>query len=167
MKKSYKSPIVWAAILVGILFIVMGKILTTVIHSDVRYLFYPLTEAGYMIIALFGSCAAMNFFGSQFTTSYEFTKTLPAKLVLTAALVAFTTLFAIIPLGIENRFSLPILYTGVGVMILSTWAAFFIRGMSMPDRSPVQIGVSRCCGNPSHCTCDVMCMCECCGCNLN
>lgn len=170
MKKSYKSPIVWAAILVGVLFVIAGKILTMAIRSDVKYLFYPLTEGGYVMVFLFGTCAIANFFGSRFTTRFEFTKTLPMKLVVLSALVDMATLIVIMSLGIENRFALPILYTGVAVTMFSIWAGFFIRGMGLPDMElppGVQIRMSRCCGNPEHCTCDVMCMCHCCGCDLN
>lgn len=31
----------------------------------------------------------------------------------------------------------------------------------------IAIGFSRCCGDPKNCKCGIMCMCSCCGCDLN
>lgn len=37
------------------------------------------------------------------------------------------------------------------------------------EKPAVQVitGTSGCCGDPQNCTCDINCMCECCGCDLN
>lgn len=39
--------------------------------------------------------------------------------------------------------------------------------MSYETPKGVQVTFSNCCGSPENCTCDVMCMCQCCGCYLN
>ncbi len=133
MKKAYRSPIIWAVVVVGILFAIVGQILTALIHSDLKYLFTDLTPAGLGIAAMFTLSAGFNFLGSRFTVRKAFTESAPTWLILGAAFAAIGAIVALIILGIESRFAVPLMYTAVVVVIGAWFAAFFIRGMAPED----------------------------------
>ncbi len=55
---------------------------------------------------------------------------------------------------------------GASLADLERWQ---IAAAKAPEKLETQVitGTSGCCGDPQNCTCDINCMCECCGCSLN
>lgn len=132
MRSAYKSPIIWMTVVIGILFAIAGQILTTTIQSDWKYLFYDMKPGGIGIAVFFAFCALANFIGTRFAVDKPFTQHLPSTMVAVVGCFAAISLMIVMFLGIENKFSLVLLFTAAGAIVLAIPTAFFLRGMAVP-----------------------------------
>ena len=130
MRSAYKSPYIWITILVGLGFAILGQVLTTVITSDWKYLFYTLTPGGLMIAAFFTICGIANFIGTRFVVNKQFTRWLPSQIIVFAAIIAVLLFFPAMFLGVESKLGVALIFMSAGSLILSVPIAFFIRGMA-------------------------------------
>ncbi len=133
MRKSYKNPLVWSAVVAGLLVAALGQGITMMLHaSDWALLFYNFVPGGLFIAALFSACALANYIGSHFCVERNFPNWLPSRIVLFDALIAFVILGTAMVFGIEHRWAVWLLCGGTAALVLSVPVAFFIRGMAMP-----------------------------------
>ncbi|MBI4155990.1 MAG: hypothetical protein HY507_02025 [Candidatus Zambryskibacteria bacterium] len=119
-------------VLIGLGFAILGQVLTTVIHSDWKYLFYTLTPGGLMIAVFFTICGVANFVGTCFVVKKEFTRWLPSQLIVIATIVAVVLFFPAVFLGVESQLGVALIFISAGSLVLSVPVAFFIRGMAPP-----------------------------------
>lgn len=133
MRSAYKSPIIWDTVVVCILFAILGRIIETKMESDWKYFSYNMQSGGISIAVFFAFCGLANFIGTRFVVNKPFTRVWPLMIVIIALLVAVVSLFVLMFLGIENKFSLTVLTIGVGGPILLIPVAFFIRGLTPPN----------------------------------
>lgn len=120
-------------VVIGLVFAIAGKVLTGMIHSDVKYLFTDMTPFGLGVAGLFTLSAGFNFLGSRFTVRKAFVESAPISLILVAAFTAFVALIAALTLGAESRYTLPIVGTGACIILGAWFAAFFVRGLAAED----------------------------------
>jgi len=132
MRSSYRNPLIWIVVMVGIIFAIMGKVLTTTITSDWKYLFYNMTPGGLMIAAFFTLCAVANFIGTRFVVRKEFLRYLPSQLMVIAAIVSVGLFFPALILGAGNKLGVALIFISAGTLLLSVPLAFFIRGLAPP-----------------------------------
>ena len=135
MRSSYKHPLIWVPVAVGLVLALVGRILTITIHSDWKYLFYDVTPGGLMIAGIFALCALANFLGTRFCVDKEFVKVLPSQIIVSGALIGILSFFAVLFFGIENKVALWTFFVGVSILALSFPVSCFIRGMTPPTEN--------------------------------
>ena len=130
MRSSYKSPVIWAVVVSGLVLAGLGQLFALLLGDN--YLSWTATQGGLLIAGLFGLCVVANFVGTRFATEAEWVKTLPTRVILGVAFADLLTLFAIMAFGGESKWMVPLVFVMAGSIILLVPFAFFVRGMTVP-----------------------------------
>ncbi len=132
MRSSYKSPVLWAVVVSGLVLVGLGQLFAMLLGDN--YFSWTATQGGLVIAGLFGLCMVANFVGTRFATEAEFVKTLPTRVILGVAFADLLTLFAIMAFGGESKWMMYAVFAMAGSIILLVPFAFFVRGMTVPSK---------------------------------
>jgi|GEM_PF-5372979 len=119
MKKFYSGSPFWIIVLVFLAFSAIGGF-----------------HKGWLsITGIFLACGVANFFGSRFTVHSKFVESLPARLLVTAAILCVVAVFVLcLVAGVKSRYFFTLTSNiGVGLLVTIALAASFIRGMTTSD----------------------------------
>ena len=132
MRSSYKHPLLWMPVIIGVVFALIGWLTN---RGQGNYISLTVEVGGLMIAGFFTLCGIANFIGTRFAIEAEFTKWLPSRIVAGVCLLDFVALMLLMFLGSESKLVMPICYITVASIILGVPAMFFVRGMTPPTAS--------------------------------
>lgn len=132
MRSAYRNPLIWCVVFVGVVFAIIGQVLNMTITSDWKYLFSTVRPTGIFLVMFFTFCAFANYIGTRFVVDKPFTTQLPSMMIVWFAIFSVVALFIAMPLGIESRLAVWLIFLAAGSMLIGVPAAFFIRGMAVP-----------------------------------